>query len=122
MTKKIIPFTKCDDADLGGDQVTGAVVATIVLLKGGMYKIAAYGPAGFVGIKWRLGLTALTDAEGSFLANGDQEVLYVDTNADADNVNLQVIRVAGSTQDGTTNVVPSVIIDVPTQDPRAVNP
>lgn len=122
MTHKIIPFTKCDDADLGVDQVTTAVVSTIVLLKGGMYKIAAYGPAGFVGLKWRLGLIALTDAEGSFLANGDQEVIYVDSNADADNVNLQLIRADGSTDDGTTNLVVANIINVPTQDPRAVNP
>ncbi len=130
----MFPFTKADDGlqDEGFDvAVTAAAASELVRGPasaggGGMFKVSCYGPAGFVGMKWRLGTTALVAGEGSFLANGDSEVVYANNIpssaaaniGDANNQTIQFIRATGSTEDGYISVVPEIIVHVAQQDPR----
>lgn len=103
-----LPVTKVDDADPGLDVAATAAEATTALAAG-MYKLAAIGAP----VKWKLGAVAVTQATGSYLADGDQEVIRVRA-ADT----LRVIRAANATADGSVNVTVANLYEIDTEDPR----
>lgn len=102
-------FTISDNTDTGVATAVTAVVASVTLA-GGLYKIAAMGTP----LLWKLGSTNVTNATGSYLAAGDQEVIYVA----ADNTKLSFIRSADATADGQINYVPVAIWEFPGGDLR----
>lgn len=102
-------YTISDNTDVGAVTAVTAVVASVTLA-GGLYKIAAMGTP----LLWKLGSTNVTAATGSYLAAGDQEVIYVA----ADNTKLSFIRSADATADGQINYVPVAILEFPNGDLR----
>jgi len=75
----------------------------------GMWKIAAMGQP----VLWRLGSTAITVGEGSFLGASDQEIIFIPANA-----SLRYIVSAQGTANGEINVVPVEIREFPNGDLR----
>jgi len=109
VTKLVVPVTKCDDADAG---IVAAVTAAegSTVLDGGWYKIAAMG----TNLLWKIGAVAVDATTGSYLADGDQELIFVP----ADATPLRYIRSTNSTTDGEINIVVANLFDVPGVDPR----
>ena len=112
MSRLTIPITKVDDDDRGEDIATSPVEATLTLVTGA-YKIAAQGTS----IKWKLGAVAVTASTGSYLADGDQEIIRIPV-GDANARTLRVIRSPNSVVDGEVNVTVANLYLIPTQDPR----
>ena len=66
-------------------------------LAAGVYKIAAMGTP----LLWSVGTAVITNAEGSYLAAGDQELIVIPNGGDT----LHFIRSADATVDGQINIV-----------------
>lgn len=114
MTTLIVPVTKADDTDPGQDLAVTAAANTVVLAAG-FYKIAAVGTS----LKWKLGTTtAVTASNGSYLADGDQELVQIPESATADDRTLAAIRSTNSVADGSLNIVPVLLFEVPGRDAR----
>ena len=109
MATLIIPVAKADDTDVGIVAAVTAAQATQALV-GGAYKIAAMG----TNLLWKLGANAVDATKGSYLADGDQEVIFVPAGGDT----LRFIRSANTTVDGEINIVPVQLFDVPGRDAR----
>lgn len=104
-----LPVPKCDEADPGIQVTAGAVAASTTLAKG-YYLIASES----VALKWKLGATDVTVATGSFLAGGDQVIIFVPTDA----TKLSFIRVAAETADGFMAINSAVFKELSTEDFR----
>ncbi len=102
--KPWMPFTQSSDADAGSVTAVTGVAASIALATKGLYKIAAMGQP----ILWKLGAAAVTQATGSYLAAGDQEVIIADGAT-----TLSVILSPEQALAGKVNVVPVQIRDLP---------
>lgn len=102
-------YTISSNADPGVTDTATAVVDSVTL-NAGLYKIAAQGTP----VNWKMGSTDVTAATGSYLAAGDQEVIYVI----ADNTKLSWIRSSDATADGYFNYVPVMLVDLPGGDLR----
>ena len=114
MTTLVLPVTKCDATDGGVVDAVTAVEDTIALA-GGLYKIAAMGQP----LLWRIGATAVTASVGSYLAAGDQEVIYIPPPVSpATDIPLRFILAADATGDGEINVVVVNLLEVPGNEPR----
>jgi hypothetical protein len=109
MAKQINSFTISSNADPGVVDTVTAVVASATL-NAGVYKIAAMGTP----IMWKLGSTDVTTTTGSYLAAGDQEVIFIE----ADSTKLSWIRSSDATADGYINYVPIQIVEIPGRDYR----
>lgn len=115
MTKLVLPVTKVDDTDLGDVQaVTNAVGS--VELPGGYYKIVPMG----TNLLWKIGPTDVTVSTGSYLADGDQEIIFVpsDTSFPLNGEKLSFIRSANTTVDGQINITVINVREIPAQDAR----
>lgn len=110
MSKLVIPVAKVDDDDVGQVSSVTASEGTINIATGGHYKIAAMGTS----LLWKLGSTAVTITSGSYLADGDQENIYVPDGGET----LRFIRSTNSTADGEINLVVTNIREIPGVDPR----
>lgn len=109
MARVRLPITKCDDVDLGDVVAVTAAAATFAITAAGYYKIAAMGTP----LLWKLGAVAVTATTGSYLAAGDQEVIWVPAPQD-----LNFIRSTDATADGEINIVVANFITTPGMDPR----
>lgn len=109
MTVLTLPFSRVDDDNVGSVTAVTAVETTVPLV-GGIYKIAAMG----TNIQWKKGDTPVTDITGSYLADGDQEVIKVAPGGET----LRVIRSTNSSADGFYNLVVIELFEVPGADPR----
>jgi len=110
MARVQLPVTKCDDVDVGVVVAVTAAVATYTFLDAGQYKIAAMGTS----LLWKLGAIDVTVATGSYLADGDQEVILVRN----PNTDITFIRSANSTADGQANIVVANAVEFPGTDGR----
>jgi hypothetical protein len=108
MAKLTIPIARSDITNPGIDLTTNLSVG-VVTLSAGLYKIAAMGTS----LKWRLGLSAVTASIGSYLADGDQELVRVPE----DDTPLNTIRSPNATADGALNIVVANIFEIPGVDP-----
>lgn len=113
MAKLTLPVAKVDDTDNGQDLAVTAAANTVVLAAG-LYKIAAVGTS----LKWKLGTgTTITADIGSYLADGDQELIRV-LDGDAASRTLGAIRSNNSTADGELNIAVANLFEVPGVEPR----
>ena len=108
MARLTLPVAKVDDDDVGSDLAVTVADASVALAIG-MYKIAAVGTS----LKWKLGAVAATPSTGSYLADGDQEVIRVREATD-----IHAIRSTNAAGDGSLNIVVANLYDVLTEDPR----
>ena len=114
MSTLVLPISKVDDTDPGVDVAVTAVAEETTVLPAGMYKFAAVGTS----LKWKLGTsTTITAAIGSYLANGDQEIIVVPDDV-ADERTVGVIRSTNSVADGSLNIVIANLFTAPGVDPR----
>lgn len=109
MAKLTNYFTISSDTDTGTVSACTAAAASATLAAG-VYKVAAMGTP----MLWKLGPTNVTTSTGSYLASGDQEVIYVEV----DNTKLSWIRSPDATADGNINYVPVQLVDLPGRDYR----
>lgn len=111
MARIVLPVTKCDaTAANAGVIATVTSTANTTALDKGWYKIAALNGD----LLWRIGATNVTQSTGSFLAEGDQELIEIL----ADATNISYIYPAHEAADGQINIVPIVIREVPGEDGR----
>lgn len=114
MATLVIPISKVDDTDAGQYAATTVAEDTIDL-PGGLYKIAAVGQP----LTWKIGTNAVTNATGSYLAAGDQELVRIPAPVSpATDIPLRFIRAADAVADGQINVVPVELFQVPGVDSR----
>lgn len=114
LSKLILPVVKCDADDAGVVAATTAAAGTTNLAPG-LYKIAAMGSP----LLWRTGATPVTNATGSYLAAGDQELIRIPGTPATDTVDLTYILSADASGDGQINIVKVYLYDVQTLAPEA---
>lgn len=113
LNKLSLPVTKVDDTDPGTVAAVTAAEGTIAIATGGLYKIAAMGTS----LLWKIGAVGVTAATGSYLADGDQELILIPEGGDT----LRFIRSANATVNGEINLVVANLFKIPGVEPRNYN-